>query len=77
MKKIQILGPGCPNCTRLAELTEKVARELGLDCELEKVTDITRITQFGVMATPGLAVDGKVLVSGRVPSEAEVKKLLQ
>ena len=76
MKKIQILGPGCPNCKRLAELTEKAAGELGLDYELEKVTDIMQITQFGVMATPGLAVDGKVLVSGRVPSEAEIKEML-
>jgi len=77
MKKIQVLGPGCPNCKRLADLTDRVAGELGLDYELEKVTDIVKITQFGVMATPGLAVDGKVLVSGRVPSEAEIKKMLQ
>jgi small redox-active disulfide protein 2 len=77
MKKIQILGPGCPNCKRLADLTDRVAGELGLDYELEKVTDIIKITQFGIMATPGLAVDGKVLVSGRVPSEAEIKKMLQ
>ena len=77
MKKIQVLGPGCPNCKRLADLTDRVAGELGLDYELEKVTDIMKITQFGVMATPGLAVDGKVLVSGRVPSEAEIKKMLQ
>jgi small redox-active disulfide protein 2 len=77
MKKIQVLGPGCPNCRRLADLTERVARELGIEFELEKITEITRITEFGVMATPGLAVDGEVLVSGRVPSEAEVKKLLE
>ena len=77
MKKIQILGPGCPNCNRLADLTARVVQELGLDYELEKVTDIIKITQLGVMATPGLAVDGKVLVSGRVPSEAEIKKMLQ
>jgi small redox-active disulfide protein 2 len=76
MKKIQVLGPGCPNCRRLADLTESVARELGIDFELEKVTDIVKITQFGIMATPGLAVDGKVLVSGRVPSESEIKGLL-
>ena len=51
MKKIQVLGPGCPNCRRLADLADDVARELGLEYELEKVTDITRITQFGVMAS--------------------------
>ena len=76
MKKIQILGPGCPNCERLAGLTERVARELGIEFELQKVTEITEIVQFGVMATPGLVLDGKVLVSGRVPTEAEVKEWL-
>jgi small redox-active disulfide protein 2 len=73
MKKILILGPGCPNCNRLADLT---ARELGIEFELHKVTEIVQITAFGVMATPGLAVDGEVLVSGRVPSETELKQLL-
>jgi small redox-active disulfide protein 2 len=77
MKKIQILGPGCPNCRRLAELTDRVAGELGLEYELEKVTDIVEITRFGVMATPALALDGNVLVSGRVPSETEIKSMLQ
>lgn len=76
MKKILILGPGCPNCTRLADMTERVARELGIEFEMHKVTDIGQITAFGVMATPGLAVNGEVLVSGRVPSESELKKLL-
>ena len=76
MKKIQILGPGCPNCERLAGLTERGARELGIEFELQKVTEITEIVQFGVMATPGLVLDGEVLVSGRVPSEAEVKEWL-
>ena len=77
MKKIQILGPGCPNCKRLAEMTDRVAGELDLDYELEKVTDIMKITQFGIMTTPALVVDGKVLVAGRVPSEAEMKEFLK
>ena len=77
MKKIQILGPGCPNCRKLAELTDKAAGELGIAYELEKVTDIMQITLFGILAPPGLVVDGKVLVSGRVPSEAEIKEMLQ
>jgi small redox-active disulfide protein 2 len=76
MKKIQILGPGCPNCERLAAMTDRVARELGIEFEIEKIKEITEIVQFGVMATPGLVLDGKVLVSGRVPSEAEVKEWL-
>ena len=77
MKKIQVLGPGCPNCKRLVDLTEKVAADLGLDFELEKVTDIMEITRFGVLAPPGLAVDGEVRVSGRVPTEAEIRDLLR
>ena len=77
MKKIQVLGPGCANCSRLASVTEEVAKEIGLEYELEKVTEITVIVGFGVMKTPALAVDGKVLVSGRVPSRDEIEKLLR
>lgn len=77
MKKIQILGTGCSNCKRLAALAEEVARELGIEYEIEKITDIARIMQFGIMATPGLVVDGTVRVSGHVPSRDEMKKLLQ
>ena len=77
MKKIQILGTGCPKCRKLAEETERAARELGLEYELEKVTDINAIMSFGVMMTPALAVDGKVKVSGRVPSVEDLKALLK
>jgi small redox-active disulfide protein 2 len=77
MKKIQVLGPGCANCSRLASVAEDVAKELGLEYEMEKVTEITAIVGFGVMKTPALAVDGKVLISGRVPSREEIRKLLQ
>jgi small redox-active disulfide protein 2 len=72
-----VLGPGCPNCQKLASLVEETAREAGVECEIEKVTDIQQIVSFGVMATPALVVDGKVLVTGRVPGRDEVKKLLQ
>lgn len=75
--KIQILGTGCPKCKKLAEMAEKVAQELGLDYEIEKVTDIKEIMSFGVLGTPGLVVDGKVLLSGRVPTEAVLKDLLR
>lgn len=74
--KIQILGTGCPKCKKLAEATEAAARELGLDYELEKVTEISEIMKFGVMMTPGLAVDGKVKSVGKVPSLDELKALL-
>ena len=77
MKKIQVLGPGCPNCRKLAEITEEAARELGIEFELEKVTDIVQITQAGVMATPALVVDGTVVSSGRVPKQEEIKEMLR
>lgn len=74
--KIQILGTGCPKCKKMAELAEAAAKELGLQYELEKVTEISDILDFGVMATPGLAVDGKVLAAGGVPTAEQVKRLL-
>ena len=76
MKKIQILGPGCPKCRKLAENAETAAREIGIDFEMEKVTDINSIMGFGVMITPALAVNGQVKVSGKVPDVAEIKKML-
>lgn len=76
MKRLQVLGPGCPNCRKVAELAERAATELGIEYELEKVTDITKIVSFGVMATPALAIDGKVVVSGRVPTYPEMMRLL-
>ncbi len=75
--KIQILGTGCPKCKKLTELAENAAKELGLEYELEKVTDINDIMNFGVMATPGLALDGKVVLAGKLPSSEHVKELLQ
>jgi small redox-active disulfide protein 2 len=76
MKKIQILGTGCPKCHKLTETAEAAAQALGLGFELEKVTELNRIAEFGVMFTPALVVDGVVKVAGRVPSVEEVKKLL-
>lgn len=76
MKSIQILGTGCAKCTRLAEAAEQAAKALGLEYELEKITDIVRFADFGVMMTPALAVDGEVKVSGRVPSHDELKQML-
>ena len=76
MKKLQILGTGCPKCKKLAENTETAVRELDIEYELEKITDINDIMKFGVMMTPGLAIDGVVKVVGKVPSPDEIKKLL-
>ncbi len=74
---IQILGTGCPKCKKLAEVAEAAAVETGADYTLEKVTDITKIIELGVMTTPALLVDGKLKVSGRVPSVEEVKNILE
>jgi len=77
MKKIEILGAGCPKCRQLAANAEEAARDLGIEYELEKVTDINEIMEFGVMMTPGIAVDGQVKASGKVSSVAEIKSWLE
>lgn len=74
--KLQILGTGCPKCTKLAENTEAAAKALGIEYELEKIKDINTIMGFGVMMTPALAVDGQVKVVGKVPDPEEIKGLL-
>ena len=76
MKKIQILGTGCPKCKALAQNAETAAKELGLEYTLEKVTDIKEIMKFGVMMTPALVVDGQVKVVGKVPSPEQIKAML-
>ena len=76
MKKIQILGTGCPKCKKLAENAESAAKQAGIEYEIEKVTKINDIMKFGVMVTPALAVDGQVKVFGKVPSTDEIKKML-
>lgn len=76
MKKIQILGPGCANCTKLYEVAEEAAKELGWDYKMEKVTDIMEIAMMGVMKTPGLVLDGKIVCTGMIPSKDQTKELL-
>ena len=77
MKKIQILGTGCPKCKKLAEFAEQTAKELGIEYEIEKVTKINDIMKFGVMVTPALVVDGDVKIAGKVPSIEEMKNMLK
>ena len=77
MKKLQVLGPGCPKCEELAKRTEDAAKALGVDYELEKVKDLNQMMSLGVFMTPALVVDGEVKVVGKVPSEEEIKKMLQ
>lgn len=76
MKEIRILGTGCSQCRKLAELTEYAAKDLKLDYRLEKVGDIEEILSYDVPVTPALVVDGEVKVSGRVPSVNEIKRMI-
>ena len=73
---VKILGPGCKNCKKLEKVTREALAELGLDATVEKVEDYAAIAGYGVMSTPGLVVDDKVLAYGRVPQTAEIKQLL-
>lgn len=76
MTNLMVLGTGCPKCSKLAEHAAAAARELGLEFELVKVTDIQAILAFGVMMTPALVVDDVVKCSGKLPSVEEIKKML-
>jgi small redox-active disulfide protein 2 len=74
--KIQILGTGCAKCRKLTENAETAARALGLQYELEKVTDIQEIMRFGVLTTPALVIDGKVKLVGKAPAPDEIQQLM-
>ena len=73
---IKILGPGCPKCKTLDKLTREVVEQNGIDATVEKVEDIVAIMNYGVMSTPALVIDGKVVLKGRVPSAQELKTIL-
>ena len=77
MPLIQILGTGCPKCKKLAENAEAAAKALGVDYQMEKITEISKITAFGVMMTPALVVDGTVKVVGKVPDVEAIKAMLK
>ena len=77
MKKIQILGTGCPKCKQLAENAEIAAKKSGMEYEMVKVSEINDIMDFGVMMTPALAVDGEVKCAGKVPSAEEILELIK
>lgn len=76
MKQIQILGTGCPKCRKLYEMAESVAKEMGIEYQISKVEDINAIMDMGVMMTPAMAVDGTVVVAGKVPKAEEIQRLL-
>lgn len=75
--KIQVLGSGCPSCHLVEENAKKAVAELGLkNTEVEHIYDMEKIIEMGVIMTPALAVDGKILIAGKIPSVEEIKKLL-
>ena len=76
MKEIKVLGTGCPKCKTLEKVTRDAVDALKLDATVSKIEDIMEIMSFGIMTTPALVIDGKVVVKGRVPSIDEIKKFL-
>ena len=75
--KIKVLGTGCPKCMKLEAMVKTAVEKLGLDAEITLVTDIDKILSYDVMMTPALVVDGVVKLSGKLPSETALEKLLQ
>jgi small redox-active disulfide protein 2 len=74
--EIKVLGPGCPKCKTLEQATRKVVSELGIEANVTKVEDIVQIMNYGVMRTPALVIDEKVIFSGKVPSISELKEII-
>ncbi len=75
VKRIQVLGAGCPTCEKLKRNAEVAVRELGIEATVEKISDMAAIIALGALLTPALAVDGEVKVAGKVPSPEDIKKL--
>ena len=75
--KVAILGSGCTKCKTLEEIVRELVKELELDVDIVKITEINEIIEYGVMLTPGLVIDGEVIVSGRLPSRSEIETYLK
>lgn len=75
--KIEIFGSGCPRCKQTEKIMKKAVEELGSDAEVDKVTDMMAIMEKGIVSTPAVAIDGKVVLSGKIPSIDEAKRLIK
>lgn len=73
---IKVLGTGCSKCNHLEKKTREALEELGIDATIEKVEDIQKIMGYGIMSTPGLVINGKVVIAGKLPKTSELKELL-
>lgn len=74
--EIKVLGPGCPNCKTLEKNVINALAEMNFSANVEKVDDIVKIMNYGILRTPGLVIDGKVVLSGRVPTVTEIKEII-
>jgi small redox-active disulfide protein 2 len=75
--KIEVLGPGCPNCKKLEQDVNKALTELKIEAEVVKVTDIKKFSDYGILMTPGLVINGKAYCSGKIPVMATLKKWIE
>jgi small redox-active disulfide protein 2 len=75
--KIEILGSGCSKCKATEEIVKKVVKKLGIKAEVRHVYDMNKITEYGVMMTPAVAIDGKIKIEGKIPREDEVEKIIK
>lgn len=75
-KRIEVLGPGCTRCKETYRVVRHVVEQAGLDIEVVKDESIERMMALGLMSTPGLAIDGKLVISGRIPKAEEVRQML-
>jgi len=76
VSRIEILGPGCARCRETDRVVRQVVQEAGLDCRVEKNESIDRMVELGILATPAVAFDGKVVLAGRIPKSEEIRRLL-
>ncbi len=75
--RIDVVGPGCPNCQTLEQNARDAAQELGLEAEFDKITDMSKLADLGILMTPGLMVDGEVKSSGKVLSKSQIVEILK
>ncbi len=77
MLDIKILGPGCPRCQEVEKRTKEVVEEMKLEANIEKITDIRKIMEYRIMATPGLVINGKIKISGKIPAKSQIKEFIE